>query len=47
MKVYIVVRNDKIDSVFLTLEQAQHHVDAIKGWNVWKIIEKEVEGSLI
>ena len=46
-KVYIVIRNDKIDSVFLTQEQAQHHINAIKGWNTWEIVEKEIEGTLI
>ena len=47
MIVYIVLRNDKIDSVFLTQEQAQLHIDSIKGWNIWKIIEKDVEGTLV
>jgi len=47
MTVYIVIRNDKIDSVFPTQEQAQSHIDGIRGWNLWKIIEKEVEGTLI
>jgi hypothetical protein len=47
VKVFIVIRNDKIETVFLTLEQAQHHVAAVKGWNVWQIVEKEVEGSLV
>jgi hypothetical protein len=47
MSVYIVIRNDKIDSVFPTQTQAQAHIDSIKGWNLWKIVEKEVEGTLI
>ena len=47
MKVYIVFRNEKVDSVFLTEEQAQAHINSIKGWNLWKIVEKEVEGTLI
>jgi hypothetical protein len=47
MTVYIVIRNDKIDSVFLSQEQAQAHINSIKGWNLWKIVEKEVEGTLI
>ena len=47
MTVYIVIRNDKIDSVFLSQEQAQAHIDSTKGWNLWKIVEKEVEGTLI
>ena len=47
MSVYIVIRNDKIDSVFLTQEKAQEHIDSIKGWNLWKIVEKEIEGTLI
>jgi len=47
MSVYIVIRNDKIDSVFLTEQQAQAHIKSIKGWNLWKIVEKEVEGTLI
>jgi hypothetical protein len=47
MTVWIVIRNDRIDSVFPTEEQAQAHIKAIKGWNLWKIVEKEVEGTLI
>ncbi len=47
MTVFIVIRNDKIDSVFLTQEQAQEHINSIKGWNLWKIVEKEIEGTLI
>ncbi len=47
MKVFIVIRNDKIDSVFLTQEQAQVHIDSIKGWNLWKIVEKDIEGTLV
>ena len=47
MTVYIVICNDKIDSVFLTEEQAQAHIKSTKGWNLWKIVEKEVEGTLI
>ena len=47
MKVYIVIRNDKIDSVFLSQEQAQAHIDSTKGWNLWKIVEKDIEGTLI
>jgi hypothetical protein len=47
MRVYIVIRNDKIDSVFPTQEQAQAHINSVKGWNIWKIVEKEVEGTLI
>lgn len=47
MKVYIVIRNDKIDSVFLSQAQAQAHIDSIKGWNLWNIVEKEIEGTLI
>ncbi len=43
MTVYIVIRNDKIDSVFLSQSQAQAHIDSIKGWNLWKIVEKEVQ----
>lgn len=43
MTVYIVIRNDKIDSVFLSQAHAQAHIDSIKGWNLWKIVEKEVE----
>lgn len=47
MTVWIVLRNDKIDSVFLTQEQAQDHIKNIKGWNLWQIVEKEIEGTLI
>jgi hypothetical protein len=47
MKVYIVVRNEKIDSVFLAPEQAQNHIDSIKGWNLWEIVEKDIEGTLL
>jgi len=47
LKVYIVFRNDRIDSVFPTEEQAQAHIKSTKGWNLWKIVEKQVEGTLI
>ena len=47
MKVYIVVRNDNIEIVFPSQEQAQAHIDNVKGWNIWKIVEMEVEGTLI
>lgn len=47
MTVWIVIRNDKIDSVFLSQEQAQAHIDSIKGWNLWKIVEKDIEGTLV
>ena len=47
MKVYIVVRNDIIEIVFPSQEQAQAHIDSVKGWNIWKIVEMEVEGTLI
>ena len=47
MTVYIVIRNDKIDSVFLTQEQAQAHIDSTKGWNFWNIVGKDIEGTLI
>ncbi len=47
MIVYIVIRNDNVDSVFLTQKQAQAHINSIKGWNLWKIVAKEVEGTLI
>ena len=47
MTVYIVIRNDNIDCVFLTQEKAQEHIDSIKGWNIWKIVEKDIEGTLI
>jgi hypothetical protein len=45
MTVYIVIRNDKIDSVFPTREQA--HINSINGWNIWEIVEKDIEGTLI
>ena len=45
--VYIVIRNDEITIVFPTREQAQAHIDGIKGYNLWKIVEMPVEGSLI
>lgn len=47
MTVYIVIRNDKIDSVFLTREQAQAHIGSIDGWNIWEIVEKDIEGTLV
>ncbi len=47
MTVWIVIRNDKIDSVFLSQEQAQAHVNSTKGWNLWKIVEKDIEGTLV
>ncbi len=47
MTVYIVIRNDKIDSVFLTQEQAQAHIDCTKGWNLWEIVVKDIEGTLV
>jgi hypothetical protein len=47
MRVYIVTRNHKIECVFLTLDQAQHHIKSVGGWNIWEIIEKDIEGTLI
>ena len=50
MTVYIVICNDRINSVFHTPEQAQAHIDNIEAkhpWNIWEIIEKEVEGTLV
>lgn len=47
MTVYIVLRNDNIDSVFLTQEQAEHHIKNTKGWNLWEIVVKDIEGTLI
>jgi hypothetical protein len=47
MKVYIVIRNDKIDSVFLTHEQAKAHINCSKSWSVWNIVEKDIEATLL
>jgi len=46
MKVYILICNDQIHSVFPTQEQAQAYIDDIEllyRWNIWKIIEKQME----
>jgi len=46
MKVYILICNDRIHSVFPTQKQAQAHIDDIEllyRWNIWKIIEKQME----
>jgi hypothetical protein len=42
MKVWIVLRNEIIDSVFYTKETAEIFVKAYGGWNIWKILEKDV-----
>ena len=42
MKVYIVLRNDKIESVFYTKETAEIFIKAYGGWNTWKVVEQEV-----
>ena len=50
MKIYILICNDQIHSVFLTQEQAQAYIADIEllyRWNIWKIVEKEVEGTLV
>ena len=50
MKVYILICNDQIHSVFPTQEQAQAYIADIEllyRWNIWKIVEKEVEGTLV
>jgi hypothetical protein len=47
MKVYIVLCNGKIDSVFPTQEQAQSHINCSKSWSVWSIVEKDIEGTLL
>jgi hypothetical protein len=42
MKVWLVFRNEKIESVFYTKETAEIFVKAYGGWNTWKIVEKDV-----
>ena len=45
MKVYILICNDRIHSVFPTQEQAQAYIDDIEllyRWNIWKIVEKQM-----
>ena len=42
MKVYIVVRNDKIEAVFATRDSAEIFKKAYGGWNTWAIVEKEL-----
>ena len=42
MTVFIVLRNDKIETVFTTRESAESHIKAVGGWNTWQIIEKDV-----
>ena len=42
MKVYIVILNDKVEAVFATRETAEIFKKAYGGWNIWKIIEKDV-----
>jgi len=42
MKVYIVLRNDKVEAVFATKETAEIFKKAYGGYNTWKIVEQEV-----
>ncbi len=43
MRVYIVLKNSKVDEVFDNPEAAElHRKNAAKGWNLTKIIEREV-----
>jgi hypothetical protein len=42
MKVFIVLRNEKIEAVFATRETAEIFKQAYGGWNTWNIVEKEV-----
>jgi hypothetical protein len=42
MKVYIVILNDKVEAVFATRETAEIFKKSYGGWNIWKIIEKDV-----
>lgn len=42
MKVFIVLRNEKIETVFATRETADIFIKAYGGWNTWKVVEKEV-----
>jgi hypothetical protein len=43
MKVWIVLKNGKIDAVFDNEEAATNHrKNAIRGWNITEIIEKVV-----
>jgi hypothetical protein len=42
MKVFVVLRNDKVEAVFQTQENADHFIKFVGGWNVWKIIQKDL-----
>ena len=42
MKVFIVLRNEKIEAVFKTQETADIFIKAYGGWNIWKIVQKEL-----
>ena len=42
MKVYVVLRNDKVEAVFATRETAEIFKKAYGGWNLWNIVEKEL-----
>jgi len=42
MKVWIVLRNSKIETVFGTKGQAEIFIKAYGGWNTWDIVEKDV-----
>jgi hypothetical protein len=43
MTVYIVLKNDQVDEVFLDRAAAEaHQANLVKRWNITKIIEKTV-----
>lgn len=42
MKVYVVIRNDEVDEVFSTHQTAKEHVKKRGGWNLWRIVEREL-----
>lgn len=44
MKVWIVLKNGKVDEVFNSLEAAElHRKNLTRGWNLTDLIEKEVK----
>lgn len=43
--VWIVTRNGDVDAVFDSREGAEEHKRAVGGWNLWKIVEREVKKS--
>ena len=44
--IFIVLRNEKIESVFATEDLAKIFIREYGGWNTWKIVEQPVLQSV-